>query len=227
MARQIGPVFFEKTIEDMTYYKMLGEYFARKRSRLTAKMVKTQKRFRNTMIYAHLLAKASKIGSAIYQQLPGNWRQFWMYRSFTGEAMQLLKSGVTEQQAREYLWLTYVAHWEQLKAMGVWEEKGLRVAEKRRPTRQSFRPKRPKGSKRRNYKRPVWISREEKEQKRLALEKKRTICKQLLAEEKLRKKRTLQELLARDKPRVAIPCGHPPVVQMISVRRMWESGMAG
>jgi hypothetical protein len=130
------------------------------------------------MIYAGLLGRASKIGSVIYQQLPENWRQFWMYRSFTGEAMKMLEGGATEQEAKDYLWKTYVEYWELLKAAGDWEQKGLRVAGKKKVQRRAALKKRPKGSPRRNYKRPVWIDVEEMERKRLAYEKKKAWCKQ-------------------------------------------------
>jgi len=55
------------------------------------------------MICARVLDRASKIGSVIYQQLPENWRQFWLCHNFTGEAIEMLESGATEQEAITYL----------------------------------------------------------------------------------------------------------------------------
>ncbi len=92
MAKQIaGLCFLEGTIDDLTFYKMEGQYYVRVKSSLSSKRVKTSPEFKWTMIYARLLARASKIGSAVYNGLPPGWRQFWMYRSFTGEAFTLLK----------------------------------------------------------------------------------------------------------------------------------------
>ena len=174
---------------------MGDEYYARKKSKLTAEDVKSKPAFACTMIYAGLLGRASKIGSVIYQQLPENWRQFWMYRSFTGEAMKMLEGGATEQEAIDYLWKTYVEYWELLKAAGDWEQKGLRVAEKRKPKRRVLK-KQPKGSPRRNYKRPMWIDVEEQRRKKLAREKKIAWCRQQWQKEKREKEMRLKVRLA-------------------------------
>ncbi|MBO9659383.1 MAG: hypothetical protein J7527_11215 [Chitinophagaceae bacterium] len=59
-----------------------------------------------------LMAKASKIGSAIYKALPEDFRQFWMYRAFVGEAFKMLKDkGMTGEQVLESLFRTYVEVW--------------------------------------------------------------------------------------------------------------------
>jgi hypothetical protein len=188
MAKQIaGLCRLEGTIDGVTYYKMLGEYYARKISCLTAEDVKNKPAFECTMMYAGLLGRASKIGSVIYQQLPENWRQFWMYRSFTGEAMKMLEGGATEQEALTYLWKTYVEYWEVRKTESpeVGKEE-LHVAKKRKPKRRVLK-KQPKGSPRRNYKKPVWIDVEEVERKKLAREKKIAWCKQQWQKEKREK----------------------------------------
>ncbi len=58
------------------------------------------------------MAKASKIGSAVYKALPEDFRQFWMYRAFVGEAMKMLKDqGMTGEQVLESLFKTYVENW--------------------------------------------------------------------------------------------------------------------
>jgi hypothetical protein len=59
-----------------------------------------------------LLAKASKIGSAVYKALPADFRQFWMYRAFVGEAMKMMKDqAMTGEQTLESLFRTYVEVW--------------------------------------------------------------------------------------------------------------------
>ncbi len=58
------------------------------------------------------MARASKIGSAVYQALPKDFRQFWMYRAFVGEAMIMLKQGVlTDQEVFNVLWKMYAELW--------------------------------------------------------------------------------------------------------------------
>ena len=118
MAQQIaGLCFLEGTFDQLTFYKMEGKYYCRVKSSLTSQRVKTAPEFRWTMALARLMGRASKIGSAIYQALPPNWRQFWMYRSFTGEAYTiLLHSSLTDEEVKQILWKTYVEYWEQWEA---------------------------------------------------------------------------------------------------------------
>jgi hypothetical protein len=111
MAQQLGPLFFECTWDDLTLYKMVGKYYLRKKSRLTREKVLMHKAFRLTRVYANLLAAASKVASSIYNDLPIEWRQFWMFRSFTGEAMKMLEDGQSPQEAYDYLWKTYLEYW--------------------------------------------------------------------------------------------------------------------
>jgi hypothetical protein len=54
------------------------------------------------------MAKASKIGSFVYNALPQYWRHGWMYRSFTGEALTLLKAGKKEDEIQQILLQQYV-----------------------------------------------------------------------------------------------------------------------
>lgn len=198
MAKQIaGLCRLEGTYGDTTFYKMEGNYYARRKSCLTAEKVKNDPDFECTMTYAGLLGRASKIGSVIYRQLPENWRQFWMYRSFTGEAMKMLEGGATEQEATTYLWKTYVEYWEVRKTKSPEAGKEeLYVARKRKPNRRAGLKKRPKGSPRRNYKRPVWIDVAEAERKRLAYEKKKAWCKQQWQKERQGKAIRLRVRLA-------------------------------
>src|SRR6266852_4952890 len=109
MALQAGKIHWEKrTRYNLTFYKMEGKYYVRKKSRLTGKRVKKDPRFRVTMMNAGWLARASKIGSDVYKALPATWRQFWMYREFTGEAVKMLKQGKKDEEAREILLGIYV-----------------------------------------------------------------------------------------------------------------------
>lgn len=60
------------------------------------------------MPHAELLGRGSRIASAIYKALPKDFRQQWMYRSFTGEAVQMLKAGKTDEEVLLQLRKTYV-----------------------------------------------------------------------------------------------------------------------
>lgn len=77
---------------------MDGNHYARTKSSLSGKRVRTSPVFRHTMKYAGLLAKASVIGSAVYRLLPKEKRERQVYQKLTGMAMQLLKGGMTAEK---------------------------------------------------------------------------------------------------------------------------------
>jgi hypothetical protein len=108
-----------RTMENLTFYLWEGKNFVRKKSRLTAKRVKTSPKFERTRYYAGLMAQASQIGSSLFRLLPVRWRQSWMYRTFTGEAVKLLKEGKTVEEAKEILWALYVK--EVVEKAGGWQ----------------------------------------------------------------------------------------------------------
>jgi hypothetical protein len=108
MATYNAPFIIERTIRQLTFYRMDGKKYVRKKSSLTRRKVLYAPCFKNTRHYAGLMARASKIGSQVYKALPEYWRQFWMYRSFTGEALTLLKKGKKEQEIVPHLYEVYV-----------------------------------------------------------------------------------------------------------------------
>ena len=108
MAEAFAPFIINRTIGKLTFYVMEGRNFVRKKSSLSRKRVLHSPQFARTRHYAGLMAKASKIGSFVYNALPQYWRQGWMYRSFTGEALSMLKAGKKEQEIQQLLWQRYV-----------------------------------------------------------------------------------------------------------------------
>src|SRR3990170_2391101 len=108
MAKVHGPFPMARTMGDLTFYMMGGVNYVRKKSRLSRKRVLKTPNFRKTRVYAELMSQASKIGSVIYQALPPGWRQGWMYRAFTGEAMQMLKEGREVEETTRLMWERYV-----------------------------------------------------------------------------------------------------------------------
>ncbi len=173
MAKQIaGLCFLEGTFDDLTFYKMDGQYYVRVKSSLSSKRVKTSPEFKWTMINARLLARASKIGSAIYKALPPGWRQFWMFRSFTGEAFTLLKKNpYTDDQVMQLLWKCYVEYWEQQKAANpddpIWQPKPVKVRKRRKYSIESILRKKDKNGK------SIWRDPEAVERRLREVEKKR------------------------------------------------------
>jgi hypothetical protein len=169
MAKQIaGLCFFEGTIDDITFYKMDGHYYARAKSSLSSKRVQTSVEFRKTMAHAALLVRASRIGSQIYKALPPGWRQFWMYRSFTGEAFTLLmENAYNDEEIKKFLWQCYVEYWEQRKVVdpdnSIWQPKPKKVRKRRKYSDESIQrllKRKGKDGK------PKWRDLEEEERKR-------------------------------------------------------------
>jgi hypothetical protein len=108
MAHAKRNINFVGTLQNLCFYRMWDKYHVRMASSLTGERVKKDPRFALTRHYASLMARASKIGSSTYKQLPVDFRQFWMYRAFTGEALKMLKTGATDEAATEQLQQTYV-----------------------------------------------------------------------------------------------------------------------
>lgn len=92
MARQIGLIQITGTVGGICFYCMDGVYYARQKSSLTAKRVKTDPAFAETMKYAERMAYASKIASKIYREtIPKEERSRDKYREIVGMVMQELR----------------------------------------------------------------------------------------------------------------------------------------
>lgn len=104
MAEAFAPFQIQRTIRNLTFYMMEGRNFVRKKSSLTRRKVLYSPRFARTRHNAGMMGKASKIGSAVYNELPEYWRQGWMYRSFTGDAYKMIKTGKKESEIQQELY---------------------------------------------------------------------------------------------------------------------------
>jgi hypothetical protein len=102
MAKQVGPIFLVRTIDNLIFYKMDGKYYVRMKPCFPD--IRRSPRFRGTMKSARRMGRASRIGAALYAELPGGLKQFSQYRVLTGAAFLLLKTGKTEEEALELLW---------------------------------------------------------------------------------------------------------------------------
>jgi hypothetical protein len=105
MAKQLGPKFIKRQCScNLQFYYMEGKYYVRKKSSLTGKRVKKDKKFRLTMLYAGILAQASKIASSVYRQIPKEERKHPYFRTLTGMAQKLLRKGVSAEEIYEQLY---------------------------------------------------------------------------------------------------------------------------
>jgi hypothetical protein len=104
-------ILFTGRIGRATIYRLGPIGILRAVSNLTGERVKKDPKFRRTMANAAILGRASGIGSFVYRELPKEFRQFWMYKAFTGEAIHLLRAGKTDEEAQDILWKTYAEIW--------------------------------------------------------------------------------------------------------------------
>ncbi len=95
MAKQIGPFKITGCYDNICFYKMDGQYYARTKSSLDGKRVKKDPAFRKTRWHSDLLARSSKIAAAVYRDLP---KEKGLFRKLTGQAMRLLKEGKTTEE---------------------------------------------------------------------------------------------------------------------------------
>jgi hypothetical protein len=94
VAKQIGPYKITGTIDNICFYQMEGQYYARQKSLLTGKRVKKDPAFAGTMESANLLGKASKLASLIKGSFPKEEQCRELFRILTGKVMRLMREGV-------------------------------------------------------------------------------------------------------------------------------------
>jgi hypothetical protein len=98
MAKQVGTIKFTGTIGGVTFYRMNGAYYARAKSALSAKKVKTHPNFAQTRMYARWLGEASKMASVVYRELPPQQRKYELYCELKKMAYALVKKETNKEQ---------------------------------------------------------------------------------------------------------------------------------
>jgi hypothetical protein len=106
MAKQKGPVKITGTIGGVTFYKLNGEYYARAKSSLSRRRVKTDRCFSNTMRNAAWFAQASKISSAVFlflrrAGLKNNSQR--IDRKIQSRSVALVRSGMENEEIKNVL----------------------------------------------------------------------------------------------------------------------------
>jgi hypothetical protein len=91
MAKQIGLFKITGSFGGICFYRLDGIYYARAKSSLYGKRVRTDPAFKETMKYANRLGNASKIASALYREIvPKHERSRGKYREVVGMVMSEL-----------------------------------------------------------------------------------------------------------------------------------------
>jgi hypothetical protein len=103
MARQLGPVKVNGSLDNLTFYKMDGEYFARKKTSLNKKRVMKDAAFENSRKAMVEFGVVSKFFARVYQQLPKQCKGQGIQQKMTGRARSLFLEGCDEEKVVELL----------------------------------------------------------------------------------------------------------------------------
>jgi len=103
MAKQVGPFKLQGCYDNVCFYKMEEQYYARAKSSLDGKRVRRDPAFKETMRYAGLLGRASKLAAMVYRALPQEKKEPGLFKKLTGQVMRMLKEGKTEKEVLELL----------------------------------------------------------------------------------------------------------------------------
>jgi hypothetical protein len=96
MAKQTGEIIIEGTIDGITFYKMEGKGYARKKSSLTGKKVKRDPRFKRTMQSAHRFGRGNQLASKVYRSLLRQEQVYALFKELKRIAVLALKEGKEE-----------------------------------------------------------------------------------------------------------------------------------
>ncbi|RXK85949.1 hypothetical protein [Filimonas effusa] len=116
MAKQTGPVIWEKTIDPVSFYKRCGVGCVRMKSNLTAERWRSDPVFAGSRKSAARLALAAKLASAFYQTIPEQHRKYSHYKQLVGVAQHMLCKGYDIQQVNKVLHFTISRYLRKLEA---------------------------------------------------------------------------------------------------------------
>lgn len=95
MPKQVGEYRFEGTLDGICFYKMEGEYYARKQSSLTGKKFWRASCFEGSRTSCKRLSRGSQLAAIVYN---GFRKQKGMYAALKTKAISLLKKNTTEEK---------------------------------------------------------------------------------------------------------------------------------
>ena len=118
MARQAGPHFFVGTIGELVFYKMNGNYYVRKKGKVSKEKRKNSPRFSNSRRNSEWFSQASKKSSQFYRTVTRVQREVWMHRKMVSMAVKMIRSGGTEAEIDAKL-AEMVDTWENMIEYGI------------------------------------------------------------------------------------------------------------
>jgi len=108
MAKQIGFIKVRGTIGDITFYKLNGGYYARRKTSLCKERVLRDAAFAGSRRSSALFGMAAKLAKIVYRRLPIQKKRHGMIGKLTAKANRLLHGGMLADDALELLLEKYV-----------------------------------------------------------------------------------------------------------------------
>ena len=102
MAKQ-AEGFLVGTYDDITFYKMEGQYYARMKSSLTGKKFWSHSAFAGSRRSCNRFGRGNKIASLVYKEIPEAYRKYEMFCRMKSAAIAMLKAGKEEEEVIETL----------------------------------------------------------------------------------------------------------------------------
>lgn len=96
MAKQVGPYFIKGCIDNICFYEVGGQYYARMKSSLDGKRVKKDPAFKGLMRYAGMLGQASKLASVINREIGGRGAKS-QFKLLKTKAYRMLREGIAAE----------------------------------------------------------------------------------------------------------------------------------
>ena len=97
MAKQVEG-FLIGTYDDITFYKMEGQYYARMKSSLTGKKFWKHKSFEGSRRSCNRFGKGNQLASKVYKEIPEAKRVYALFCNMKRIAIAMLKAGKEEEQ---------------------------------------------------------------------------------------------------------------------------------
>ena len=95
--------FIKGTYDDITFYKMKGKYYARKKSSLTGNKFRRHKAFAGSRRSCGRFGRGNQLASMVYNEIAEKERQYDLYCRMKREAIAMLKAVKTEAEVIEWL----------------------------------------------------------------------------------------------------------------------------
>ena len=102
MAKQMEG-FIEGTIDDITFYKMGGEYYARMKTSLTGKKFWKHRSFEGSRRSCGRFGRGNKLASLVYNEIAEERREYSLYCKMKSAAIRMIKIGKTEEEVVDSL----------------------------------------------------------------------------------------------------------------------------